>query len=188
MDRNEILRYLRTSPGTDDERLLSLVDECMEEVDRTVSPKTITRVFDCTVTGDSLCIGDTVFRSKRLAQTVHGCDRVCLLGATLGTECDRLLRTYSSIDIAKTAVLQAALASKIEEVCDSVEDRLRAEGLHLRKRYSPGYFDLDIHEQTKIFSLLDITKRIGVTLTDTMQMIPTKSVTAIIGIDDNEKN
>ena len=113
-------------------------------------------------------------------------DRVCIFGATLGFECDRLLRTYSVDGIARGAVMQAVLASKIEEVCDGIEDRLRAQGLTLRQRYSPGYFDLDITEQRKIFALLDLTKRIGLTLSDTCQMIPTKSVTAIIGIEPQD--
>ena len=35
----------------------------------------------------------------------------------------------------------------------------------------------------KVFSLLELTKRIGLMLTDTCEMVPTKSVTAFIGID-----
>lgn len=183
MNKTEILHYLRTSSKTEDTRLLALIDECMAEVNATVHPKTIYRVFDCTVTADELLIGGFTLKSKRLAQTIAGCSRVCIFGATLGFECDRLLRTYSVDGIAKGAVMQAVLASKIEEVCDSIEDELKAQGMSLRQRYSPGYFDLDITEQKKIFALLDITKRIGLTLSDTCQMIPTKSVTAIIGID-----
>lgn len=185
MNKAEILRYLRTSSKTDDTRLLSLVDECCQEVNHCVKPKTLHRIFDCTVTGDSLIIGDMVFKSKRLAETVSGCARVCIFGATLGTECDRLLRTYGATDIAKTAVLQACLASKIEEICDGLEDTLKAQGMKLRQRYSPGYFDLDIKENKKIFEMLELTKRIGLTLTDTCQMVPTKSVTAIIGIEND---
>ena len=60
-------------------------------------------------------------------------------------------------------VLQACLASKIEEVCDGIEDELKAQGMTLRMRYSPGYFDLDIKENKKFFELMDITKRIGLT-------------------------
>lgn len=185
MNRNEILRYLRTSSKTDDPRLLALIDSCCEEVNQCVSPKTLHRIFDCTVTEDSLIIGDTVFSSKRLADTVKGCKRVCVFGATLGTECDRLLRTYGATDITRAAVLQACLASKIEEVCDGLEDTLKSEGLVLRQRYSPGYFDLDITENKKIFELLELTKRIGLTLTDSCQMVPTKSVTAIIGVEND---
>ena len=160
-----------------------MIDSCCDEVNRCVNPKTLHRIFDCAADESSVKIGGYVFSSKRLADNLKGCSRVCVFGATLGTECDRLLRTYSSTDITKTAVLQACLASKIEEVCDSLEDKLRAEGLTLRQRYSPGYFDLDISEQKKLFSLLEITKRCGITLTDTCQMIPTKSVTAFTGID-----
>jgi hypothetical protein len=164
---------------------LSLIDDCCQEVNDCVKPKTLHRIFDCKVTEDSLIIGETVFKSKRLADTIKGCNRVCIFGATLGTECDRLLRTYSVTDISKSVVLQACLASKIEEVCDALEDTLRADGMSLRQRYSPGYFDLDITENKKIFDMLELTKRIGLTLTETCQMVPTKSVTAIIGIEND---
>lgn len=185
MDRAEILRYLRTSSKTDDERLLNLIDECCDEVNRCVSPKTLHRIFDCTVTDDSVVVGEYVFNSKRLADNLKGCKRVCIFGATLGTECDRLLRTYSATDITRSTVLQACLASKIEEVCDALEDTLKADGMSLRQRYSPGYFDLDIKENKKIFELIELTKRIGLAITDTYQMVPTKSVTAFIGIEND---
>jgi hypothetical protein len=150
-----------------------------------VSPKTLHRIFDCTVTDDSVIVGEYVFNSKRLADNLKGCKRVCIFGATLGTECDRLLRTYSATDITRSTVLQACLASKIEEVCDALEDTLKADGMSLRQRYSPGYFDLDIKENKKIFELIELTKRIGLAITDTYQMVPTKSVTAFIGIEND---
>ncbi len=185
MDRAEILRYLRTSSKVDDKRLISLINECCNEVNACVSPKTLHRIFDCVVTDNELIIGDVIFKSKRLAENLRGCGRVCVFGATLGTECDRLLRTYSSNDVARLVVLQACLASKIEEVCDELENKIRADGLILRQRYSPGYYDLDIKENKKVFELLELTKRIGLTLTDTYQMLPTKSVTAFIGVEND---
>ena len=107
-----------------------------------------------------------------------------MFGATLGTAIDRLIRVYSSTDTAMAIALQAASASKIEEVCDSLEKQIiHTHGVSLRQRYSPGYFDLDISEQKKFFAILELTKRIGLTLTDTCEMIPSKSVTAFIGID-----
>ncbi len=184
MNKTEILRYLRTSSRVDDERLFDLIDSCCDEVNRFVNPKTLHRIFDCKVDGDKIIVENMTFTSQRLAENLKGCERVCLFGATLGTESDRLLRTYSSMDISRMAVLQACLASKIEEVCDRLEVKLIADGYSLRQRYSPGYFDLDITENKKIFELLDLTKRIGLTLTDTCQMVPTKSVTAFIGIEN----
>lgn len=183
MNKTEILRYLRTNSKIQDEALLSLIDDAMNEVNRSVSPKSIYRIFDCTVTEDSLIIGAFEFKSRRLAQNLAGCTKVAVLGATAGTEGDRLLRTYSA-ESAKLVIMQAVLASKIEEVCDTVQKNIEKENhVKTRQRYSPGYFDLDISEQKKIFALLEITKRCGITLTDTYQMIPTKSVTAFTGID-----
>ncbi|MDE6659523.1 MAG: Vitamin B12 dependent methionine synthase activation subunit [Eubacterium sp.] len=186
MNKAEILRYLRTRSTIEDEALLNLIDSLMLEVNKTVKPKSIYRIFDCKVTEDALIIENFEFKSKRLAENLKGCSKVAVLGATVGTEGDRLLRQYSS-ESAKLTILQAVLASKIEEICDTAQENIETENkVKTRQRYSPGYFDLDISEQKKIFNLLDITKRCGITLTDTYQMIPTKSVTAFTGIDDED--
>lgn len=184
MNKAEILRYMRTNSKTQDEKILALVDEAMDTIEKNVHPKSLYRIFDCTVNNDGIIIGDYHFKSVRLAENLNGCKRVVLFGATLGTECDRLIKIASATDMAKAMALQAAAASKIEEVCDSLEDTIKKEhGVTLRRRYSPGYFDLDITEQKKVFELIEITKRIGLTLTDTCEMVPAKSVTAFIGID-----
>ena len=183
MNKAEILRYLRTRSTIEDEALLNLIDSLMQEVDKTVKPKSIYRIFDCTVTEDALIIENFEFKSKRLAENLKGCTKVAVLAATVGTEGDRLLRQYN-YEGAKLAIMQAVLASKIEEICDAVQNNIEKENnVKTRQRYSPGYFDLDISEQKKLFSLLEITKRCGITLTDTYQMIPTKSVTAFTGIE-----
>ncbi len=184
MNKAEILRYLRTNSKVQDEQLLNLIDEEMALVNQTVNPKSIYGIFNCTVTDNALIIDNLQFSSVRLAENLKGCKRVAVLAATAGTEGDRLLRTYAG-EGARLVIMQAVLASKIEEVCDSVQKSIETENnVKTRSRYSPGYFDLDISEQKKIFSLLEITKRCGITLTDTCQMIPTKSVTAFAGIEE----
>lgn len=184
MNKADILRYMRVSSKTKDEKILALVDEAIELVNNTVSPKTLYQIFDCEVTETRLIIGDKIFDSKRLAENLKGCTRVVMFGATLGVECDRLIKTASTTDVAKAMALQAVLADKIEKVCDNLETQIKLEhNVSLRQRYSPGYFDLDITSQKTFFSMLELTKRIGLTLTDTCEMVPTKSVTAFIGID-----
>jgi hypothetical protein len=185
MDKAEILRYMRTNSKTQDEKILSLVDYAMDTIEKNIHPKSLYRIFDCTVTDDETIIGNYHFKSARLAKTIEGCNKVVIFGATLGVECDRLIKIATATDMAKAMALQAAAASKIEEVCDALEDTIIKEyGFKLRMRYSPGYFDLNITEQKKIFELLELTKRIGLTLTDTCEMVPFKSVTAIIGVDE----
>lgn len=187
MNKQEILRYMRTNSKTENKQILSLVDEAMEIVQKNVEPKSLYRIFDCVVTDKELIIGDVHFSSKKLAENLKGCKRVVVFGATLGTNCDRIINASVKTDTAMAIALQATSASKIEEVCDSLEEEIKnTYGVTLRQRYSPGYYDLDIAEQKKFFSLIELTKRIGLTLTDTYEMVPTKSVTAFIGIEEND--
>lgn len=175
---------MRTSSKTENKQILALVDEAIEIVEKSATPKTLYRIFDCKVFPDSVEIFGERFVSTRLAQNLEGCCRVVVFGATLGTECDRQIMIASKTNVALAMALQAVCAAKIEEVCDSLEQSIKTEhNVSLRQRYSPGYFDLDITEQKRFFSLLELQKRIGLTLTDTCEMVPTKSVTAFIGIE-----
>ena len=185
MNTEEVLRYMRTNSHTDNERILALAADAMAAIDACTAPKSIWQVFDCTVENDAVTLGDCRFESAYLAAHLKGCEKAAVFGATLGTEADRLLKTAAATDVAKAMALQAAGAAKVEEVCDAVEREVKAFcGGNLRERYSPGYGDWDIRDQRQLFSLVEITKRIGITLTDTFEMLPTKSVTGIIGIED----
>ena len=175
---------MRTSSKTDNEQILALVDRAIDIIEQKAQPKSLYRIFDCTVTQNSTVVNGVEFESERLAQNLKDCKRLVMFGATLGAQIDREIRIASATDVALAMALQAAAADKIEEVCDNLEDTIKAQyGVTLRQRYSPGYFDLDITEQKKFFSLLQLEKRIGLTLTDTCEMVPTKSVTAFIGME-----
>jgi hypothetical protein len=72
----------------------------------------------------------------------------------------------------------------MEHVCDNFCADLAAASApaRLTARYSPGYGDFPLSEQRHIFALLDVTRRIGVSLTEGGLMLPQKSVTALIGL------
>ena len=177
---------MRTNSKTEDEAILALADEAIEKIEKGTQPKTLYRIFECRVCGEAVEAGGFTFKSKRLAENLSGCKRVVLFGATLGIECDRMINLAVHENLSEGMALQAAAAQKIEEVCNSLEQSIISEhGVSLRQRFSPGYFDLDITEQKKVFELLELTKRIGITLTDTCEMLPSKSVTAFIGIEDS---
>ena len=88
--------------------------------------------------------------------------------------------------MARAVVLQACAAAELEEYCDEQQKKISTEleksGLYLRPRFSPGYGDFPIEFQEPIMRMLDCAKKIGLTMTDSYMMSPTKSVTAIIGI------
>ena len=68
------------------------------------------------------------------------------------------------------------------ELRESIRAELEEEHLYLRPRFSPGYGDFDICYQEPVVRMLNCAKTIGLTLTDSFMMTPTKSVTAVIGI------
>ena len=184
IEKKEVLRYLRASSNTDDPELLRLIDEATQHAYKEIKPKSIYEIFDCSRRGDEVKIGSFTFKSKRFAENMNGCKKAVVFAVTLGTESDRLLRSASAKGASALAIYQAVLAAICEEECDALEEHIKkTHGVNLKKRYSAGYFDLSIENQKKIFQMMDITKRIGITLTDTFLMIPSKSVTAFIGIE-----
>lgn len=187
IENKEVLRYLGFRQNAPDEATLRCIDEVESALASVLSPKSIYGEFPLVfLTEREAQIGGKVFESEKLCRHLRSCGRVLVFAATLGTGADGLLRRYAATDSAKTAVAQAVLAAATEsycdEVCANIAAREKEKGWYLRPRFSPGYGDLALTTQKDLFSLLEITKRIGITLTDTCLMLPTKSVTAFIGL------
>ena len=75
----------------------------------------------------------------------------------------------------------------MEQVCDKAEEEIFADKPNLYRtwRFSPGYGDLPIDIQGDILNALNAQRRIGLTVTESSLLVPTKSVTAIIGISSD---
>ena len=188
MDRRtkEAVRYLGYGRNAADEKTLALIEDAFAELERTVSPKSVWRIFDLeqTVDGTNI-IGNMEIESNSLTRNLKGCVKAVLFGATLGAGTDRLIARISLSDMAKAVVIQSCAAVLLEEYCDerqvAIGEELEAEGLFLRPRFSPGYGDFDITYQQPLMRMLDCAKTIGLTMTDSFMMTPAKSVTALIG-------
>jgi cobalamin-dependent methionine synthase I len=94
---------------------------------------------------------------------------------------DRLIAKYSSISPAKALMMQAIGTERIESLCNTFCRDVAANRM-ITSRVSPGYGDIPMEMQRDIFVLLDCSKRIGITLSESLLMSPTKSVTAIFGV------
>ena len=55
-------------------------------------------------------------------------------------------------------------------------------------RFSPGYGDALLSASADLIALLDATRRIGLAMTRSYMMTPIKSVTALIGISDQNED
>ena len=131
-------------------------------------------------------------QSKSLERNLKDCERVLLFAATLGSRVDVLLHRYNMIQMSKAVVMQAASVAMLETFCDEQNQKLKEEyeekGWYLRPRFSPGYGDFPLECQRQIAPALELNKRIGVTLTDSLLMAPSKSVTAVIGVSRLPRN
>ena len=189
MDRmtKEAIRYLGYGRNAVDEQTLALIKDSFEGLRSAVSPKSICRIFDLQHQSEECFqIGNIRMKSRSLGRNLKQCEKLILFGATLGTGADRLITRASLTDMTKAVVLQACAAAMLEEYCDACQREIakqqEKEGWYLRPRFSPGYGDFDIQYQKPLMQMLDCAKTIGLTMTDSFMMTPTKSVTAVIGM------
>jgi cobalamin-dependent methionine synthase I len=211
-DRKETLRYLGYRGQDIDSQTERLLEEVFSELERDSSPKSIYQRYRCQATEDAVILKpfleeisgsssavlqsdgssqwEVILKSKNLAKNLRGCEQAVLLAATIGRAADMMIKKYSVSNLAKAAVVQAAGAAYIESYVDEIEDKVREkanrQGLYLRPRFSPGYGDFSIDYQKDFFELLEC-RRIGITLTEGNLMMPSKSVTAVIGLTSGKQ-
>lgn len=194
MDRlqKETCRYLGYHGVEPDEHVRGYVDQCIEELYEVMQPKYIWKRVPLRLLPDNeLEISGVRVRSVSLTKNLKGCRQVCLMAATIGLGVDRLIARASVAQMSRAAIYQSAGAALVEQLCDEVNQKIieeaAKEGLHCRSRFSPGYGDLPLEFQKDFFRLMNLTKEIGITLSKSLLMIPSKSVTALIGLSETEK-
>lgn len=186
-NRNEMLRYLGFRNGVKpDAEMQQNIDRLTEELQQVITPKSVSEIFDVTVTDDSVSFAGITIPSRDLARNLKNCSRVCLFAATLGVGPDRLIARSQVRKMSDALICQAASAAMIEAYCNQIDNGISEEaarsGLYSRPRFSPGYGDCPIEVQTDFTRILNTPKKIGLTLTDSLMMMPSKSVTAVIGL------
>lgn len=194
LEKSEVLRYLgyrRHQELTDD--VSDLVDELMLEVQEVSYARYFYQVYDLTLDEKNLAVHvantDLVLQSKNIFNHLKNAKKAVLMAATLGIEIERKIRLYELSEMTKAFILDAACVDYIEKICDlaEVDIAMHFPEYTLNRRFSPGYGDLSLDVQPQFLKTLGADKKLGLTLTETQLMIPRKSVTAIIGLFDDEK-
>jgi len=188
--KTEIMRYLKTKDVIYDDRNSAQIEEIICIFKDNIIPKSVYGIYSCEAGPASVTMGGITITSANLAKHLEGCRFAALLAATLGANADTLIRKYSIQNMAKTLIAQSVSTAMIESYCDEIEKDLlqlnELNGLYPVARFSPGYGDFDITCQKDILRLLD-TSRIGLSLTDGFMLIPSKSITAVIGFTEERK-
>lgn len=189
ISKAEVLRYLGYAGQDYGPELDSLIDEAIAICHSIATPRFTHRVFDLEIMPEGdICIPNTTLSlpGESIREHLAGAAGCALLAATLGSGIETHIRAAQRRDMTAALILDAAATSYIEAVCDKAEAGLRheakAQGLYLNFRFSPGYGDLPLEVQPTLLEVLDTGRRIGLTCTENLILLPRKSVTAILGI------
>lgn len=198
----EVLRFLgyRKKGEEAPPEVLKECRECLAMLEETVTPRYVHAFYDLQIrdeesTGEKPVLelpeAGLLIRSAALGRNLKGCTKVCLFAATIGSSPDRLIARESVRSMSRAVVLQAAAAAMVEAYCDEVNRQIAeeaaSEGLYCRPRFSPGYGDVPLTVQTEIAQILQMGKKAGITLTKSLLMMPSKSVTALVGLSPQKK-
>lgn len=171
IDRQQWLAALHAK-GSIDSRLAEQMDEAERLLKAAARPKAVHKVLEISVIST-----DSISIKKHL----EGCNKIVLMAVTLGTDVDQLLRRTQITDMAMAVIIDAGASILVEQLADEFQKSIKA-GPFMTSRFSPGYGDWSITEQSRIVRLLDGQRQIGLNVTKDSLMIPRKSITAVMGI------
>lgn len=190
INRKEVLRYLGYKGISADATVNMLIDECEAEVIKAAVPRYTYRVTGVTRTADGVELDGTglILRGNSIKEHLKGCDRAALIAVTLSEGIDRMLRIMQTLDLAKAVVSDSLASAAIEQVCDKLEAIIKEELPEYNQtfRFGIGYGDLPLSQQGEFLKVLNAPKLIGLNVGKTDMMVPTKSVTAVIGLTTGE--
>ena len=177
-------KQVRSIPGP-----LHQMERAADQIEKSASARYIYNVFELireeegpiSLKGSSLRLP-----GKDIASLLKECSRCILLTVTIGGTVDRILRRAQISDMADAVLLDFCASNAAEDLCGRIHSDLEEEyekkGLYLTDRFSPGYGDLPIGLQSEICRVLQTDKRLGLTVNSGNMLIPSKSITAVIGI------
>lgn len=194
VDRSEMLRYMGYAGQEYDPSLDQRIDQAIARAIEVSRPRASIDFFDVEsreVRDDGtpvLRLRGTSIELAGHSMEEHMADAVAVgvLAVTLGMGDERELHRLGLTDHVGQILLDSASTTLVERAADAAESLIVAEatrrGLYTNFRFSPGYGDLPLSIQPTILSALDATRRLGITLSPTLLMTPTKSVTAVVGM------
>ena len=178
---DDAVRYMGAGKGNAEIR--EMTAEIAEELEKAVKPRFTWRTFHIEMQEGGVLFREAgeILPGKLAVNMLQECETAVLMVCTLGAEFDAMQRAWSARDMARAVVLDACGSALVEAGCDAAEEELagRFPGMYRTDRFSSGYGDIPLETQDWILRAVDAGRRLGVTVTASCLMIPSKSVTAV---------
>lgn len=186
--KDEAIRYLGYGENKPDDNILNLLDACERELLQVIVPEYIYKIFDIEKIDrekEKVTFKDCALEltGKDITAHLKGCERAVFIACTVSVGVDKLLRITQLKDMTKAFVMDSLASAAIEQVCDMAQEEIMKNTKGYGTwRFSCGYGDLPIECQKLFVTVLDAQKRIGLNVTESYLLTPTKSVTAVFGL------
>lgn len=192
IDKSQVLRYIGYKGQRIDNITNNLIDESMDEILDIIEERYTYKILDISKLNGRVWVKDTSLElpGEDIKLLLKDSQSLILIGVTLGHKVDTMIRYYEKTSMAKTLILDACASVAIEDLISKLNTKLdnivSKDNKMLTSRYSPGYGDLSIDIQGTLLDILESRKTIGLSVNSSNILIPRKSITAIIGIMDNQ--
>ena len=176
IDRAQAFRYMGLH-GKPDDKMQKMADEAEKDLLARIQPRYCWKAFQ-KKNLENILIGEDI--QKHL----ESCELVILFCATLSQSADACIRLAQAVDVLAGMMTDAMASALTEQLCDEVEKEILENfpAMYSTWRFSPGYGDMPLSVQNDFLNLINAEKRLGICVSGGGLLIPTKSVTAIIGI------
>ncbi|OEH87013.1 hypothetical protein BHU72_01800 [Desulfuribacillus stibiiarsenatis] len=192
VNRSEVVRYLgfKKNKSESSDEINSLLDSMIQQSKYLITPQGIITTLAITDKDPEQwkmeCDGGKyVIVGEKIYKHLETCEKLTLMTVTIGEAIDHEIdELFTKNEPTKALVLDAIGSDSVERVADYVNDYVikeaKRKGYDTRFRFSPGYGGWSVEHQRDIITFLQ-TDQIGVRITEYCQLIPRKSVTALIG-------
>lgn len=196
LDRQEALRYLGYTGQTIDESLVKRLERWAAACEEKLSPTYTWRVFrideERSRWGENPVVAlydcSLRFEGHSIATHLQGARYAACLAATLGLASERELHSLAATSPLDAMLFDACCNALIEAVAQAAQEDIAAEaekaGLFARMRFSPGYGDMPLAIQPQFIETLNAQKLLGLSVNDSLLLVPAKSITAVVGLFD----
>lgn len=180
----QIVRYAGMLNGEVPDSINGLISKCLPIIQNAAKYNACYIEVPVSITDKTVSFDCFDITSHNLTTLLTGCDKAILVAATIGIETDIIIKRAEVTSKAEALILNSIAIAAIEKYMTLLNAFFKEQysGYELRPRYSPGYGDVPLATQKELLSVLDTKRKIGVALSDSLLMTPTKSVSAIIGI------
>lgn len=191
ISKSETARYMGVK-GVPNVQIMEIIDRFEPIVREYMRPKYVYRKTSLNFTEKGLFLNgiSSPLIGNDIKKHLYNCQEAIVMAVTLSDEADKMIRKTAVSNMADALAVDCLCSSAVEQVCDRAEEEIFSviKSSYRTWRFSPGYGDFPLDIQKDLLLFLNAQRRIGLTLTENALLLPSKSVTAIIGLSEQPLN